>query len=163
MVTAWRNREGRRPPRRWSPGHVVVQVCTANWAVTGPKLISMPRSFTPSSYPRATEHESQHWHGSRRGFIGSGCTAPEIFSDTVPWRSSSVRLIEQLEDTFSLIFIQQTTKSTTPKLFPYIPSSNLSHRSWSFTHWIKHNLAPKLDRNHYQSVYSIRPDSPPNF
>jgi hypothetical protein len=66
MVTAWRNHEERRPPWRWSSGHVTVQVGAANWAATGPKLIPTPRSFTASSYPRVTEHESQCWHGSRR-------------------------------------------------------------------------------------------------
>jgi hypothetical protein len=67
MVTAWRNRKERRPPQRWSSGHVAVQVGMANWAATGPEIISTPRSFTARSYPRATEHESQRRHGSRCG------------------------------------------------------------------------------------------------
>jgi hypothetical protein len=66
MVSVWRNREGRRPPWRWSSGHIAVQVGTMNWAVTGPKLIPTPRTFTSRSYLHATKQESQRRRGSWR-------------------------------------------------------------------------------------------------
>lgn len=51
------------------------------------------------------------------------CTC-DILQVTVPWLSHVVHLTEQLQGTFSSIFMQQTTKPTVPKLFPYI----LAHR-----------------------------------
>jgi hypothetical protein len=55
-----------------------------------------------------------------------------------------VHLTEQLQDTCSLIFMQQTTKPTVPKLFLYKPASILLQRSWSNIHWIGRYLVLKL-------------------
>jgi hypothetical protein len=117
MVTTWCNREGRRPPWRWSSSHIAAQVGTTNWAVTGPKLIPTPRSFIASSYPCATEHESQRRHGSRHG-DHRWWDAPHLwsFSDTIPWRSSSVILTGQLEELYSSIFMWGATNPTVSKL-----------------------------------------------
>jgi hypothetical protein len=102
--------------------------------------------------------------GSPCGYTGDGCTAPEIFFRYCSlWISFRNCLTEQVWVTFTSIFIQQTTKSTISKLFPYIPASTFSQISWLCTHWIKHKLAPKLIRTHCQSIFSIRPDWQPDF
>jgi hypothetical protein len=67
--------------------------------------------------------------GSPCGFTGDGCTAPEIFfrycSFCIFLRNY---LTEQVWVTFTSIFIQQTTKSTISKFFPYKPAPTLSQR-----------------------------------
>jgi hypothetical protein len=92
--------------------------------------------------PQARISQVSANHGGRSPVSGS--RNRRSFSVTVPLPTSFSALTEKLEGPFPLIFIQQTTKSTIPKLFPYILASTLSQRSWSFTHWIKHNLAPEL-------------------
>jgi hypothetical protein len=82
--------------RRWSRGHVAVQLGTVTEQLQCPIFISCPRSFTPRSYPHATGHESQ-----RRRESGRGVTGGEVqciywsFSVTVPWASSFRVLTEQ--------------------------------------------------------------------
>jgi hypothetical protein len=120
---AWHNRGKRRSWRRRSCDHVAGQVGTARPAWFTPLRSFHPRGNIPSE--PSTNHDGQP--ESMCPITGGEvhCIS-DLFQSTVPWRSRLARLIEQLQGHFSLIFIQRTTNSTIPKLFPYIPAPTLS-------------------------------------
>jgi lipoate-protein ligase A len=95
-------------------------------------------------------HQSWRELESRRRNVGGGCTELDLVQFTVHVILNSECLTEQIESNFSSIFIQQTTKLTIAKLFPYILAPILLQRSWSRIHWIEHNLIPKVIQCHCQ-------------
>jgi hypothetical protein len=93
------------------------------WAEQCLDFILGVRSFTQSRYPRATGHESQRQREfGRGGHQRRGALHLLIFFSTVPWETSSVRLIEQVKELGSPIFVWRLVNLSVTKLFSYNPT-----------------------------------------
>jgi hypothetical protein len=122
----WHNRDHWWPRRCRPLGHVVEPVNLDWWTSARDHFHGPSPIFSPNVYPRRAHRDI-----FRRAWIVAwdrrwGALRLWYFSYTVPCQFHLVRLTEQLQGHFSLIFIQRTTNSTIPKLFPYIPASTLS-------------------------------------
>jgi hypothetical protein len=103
------------------------------WPVTG---FTPPRIFSP--WPDVIYHSRDtNLPGKRelrRKITDIRFTAPEIFSVTVPWLSSSVPLSEQLVGPCSPIFVWQLTHLPVSKLLSNVPATTLVQRPCSNIH-----------------------------
>jgi hypothetical protein len=120
------------------------------WPVRPVTGFTPPRIFSP--YPGVIylshgmnlpgEHELR-WRITNVRF-----TALEILPATVPWRSLSVPLSEQLAGPRSPIFVWQLTHLPVSKLLSNVPATTLLQRPCSNIHEIPHNSISKFTQFH---------------